>query len=64
MNVINSVTNSVHLDWHAGGMRPRLERAYGGGDLHFLVIITDEEAPGEPQYSGSTATVTIPTPTR
>ena len=36
------------------------ERAYGGGDLHFLVIITDEEAPGEPQYSGSTATVTIP----
>ena len=30
----------------------------------FAVIITDEEAPGEPQYSGSTATVTIPTPTR
>ena len=64
MNVINSVTNSVHLDWHAAGMRPRLERAYSGGDLHFLVITTDEEAPGEPQYSGSPATVTIPTPTR
>ena len=64
MHAITAATQEVHLDWHAAGMRPRLERAYGGGDLHFLVIITDEEAPGEPQYSGSTATVTIPTPTR
>ena len=64
MHAITAATQEVHLDWHAAGERPRFERAYGGGDLHFLVIITDEEAPGEPQYSGSPVTVTMPTPTR
>ena len=46
MYAITAATQEVHLDWHAAGERPRLERAYSGGGLHFLVIITDEEALG------------------
>ena len=48
MNVINSVTNSVHLDWHAAGEPTNFEQAYSRNGFHFLVRVNradDEDSP-------------------
>ena len=39
MNVINSVTDSVHLDWHAAGEPTNFEQAYSRNGFHFLVRV-------------------------
>ena len=45
MNVINSVTNAAHSEWHAAGEPPNFEQAYSRGGFHFLVRITGAENP-------------------
>ncbi len=45
MNVINSVTNSVHLDWHAAGEPTNFEQAYSRNVFHFLVRVNRADGP-------------------
>ena len=48
MNVINSVTNSVHLDWHAAGEPTNFEQAYSRNGFHLLVRVNRADDADDP----------------
>ena len=48
MNVMISVTNSVHSDWHAAGEPTNFEQAYSHCGFHFLVRVNREDGEDGP----------------
>ena len=45
MNVMISLANSVHSDWHAAGEPTNFEQAYTRNGFHFLVRVNRADGP-------------------